>query len=214
MIFPISCGCKMRKEITLIILLIITAASVNNVYARKSHKAARRSAHHSKNHHSSQSDVSVDDIPVVRFDNSEVADSVTSEHIINFAQSLLGTRYRPATSDPDRGFDCSGFVSYVFKNFNFKVPRSSGEFAGIGEKVNYEDARPGDIILFTSPTNRHRVGHVGIVYSNDGNDVKFIHSTSGKEYGVTISTMDETYKRRFVRVVRILRQNDTVLASR
>ena len=207
----------MRKEITLIILLIITAASVNNAYAHKSRKASRRSvsvAHHSKKHHSSQSDVSVDDIPAVHFDNSEVAGSVTSASIINFAQSLLGTRYRPATSDPDRGFDCSGFVNYVFRNFNFKVPRSSGEFAGIGEKINYEDARPGDIILFTSPTNRHRVGHVGIVYSNDGDDVKFIHSTSGKEYGVTISTMDETYKRRFVRVVRILRQNDTVLASR
>jgi len=210
----------MRKEITLIILLIITAASVNNAYAHKSRRAARRSAsvvhHSSKKHHSkhNSNNVSVDDIPVVHFDNSEVADSVTSENIITFAESLLGTRYRSATADPDRGFDCSGFVNYVFSNFNFKVPRSSGEFAGIGERVNYEDARPGDIILFTSPTNRRRIGHVGIVYSNDGEDVKFIHSTSGKEYGVTISTMDETYKRRFVRVVRILRQNDTVLASR
>ncbi|HEY8930486.1 MAG TPA: C40 family peptidase [Mucilaginibacter sp.] len=210
----------MRKEITLIILLIITAASVNNAYAHKSRKAAHRSAsvahHSSKKHHSkhNSSDVLVDDIPVVHFDNSEVADSVTSENIITFAESLLGTRYRSATADPDRGFDCSGFVNYVFSNFNFKVPRSSGEFAGIGERINYEDARPGDIILFTSPTNRRRVGHVGIVYSNDGEDVKFIHSTSGKEHGVTISTMDETYKRRFVRVVRILRQNDTVLASR
>lgn len=210
----------MRKEITLIILLIITAASVNNAYAHKSRRAAHRSAsvvhHSSKKHYSkhNSNNVSVDDIPVVHFDNSEVADSVTSENIITFAESLLGTRYRSATADPDRGFDCSGFVNYVFSNFNFKVPRSSGEFAGIGERVNYEDARPGDIILFTSPTNRRRIGHVGIVYSNDGEDVKFIHSTSGKEYGVTISTMDETYKRRFVRVVRILRQNDTVLASR
>jgi cell wall-associated NlpC family hydrolase len=141
-------------------------------------------------------------------------DSVTADTLLNFAQSLIGTRYRPATSDPLRGFDCSGFVSYVFKNFNFNVPRSSCEFINVGEKVRYEDARPGDIILFTSPTHRHRIGHVGIVLSNAGDEFKFIHSTSGKEYGVTITAMDATYKRRFVQVIRLLHQNDVMLASR
>lgn len=148
------------------------------------------------------------------YETSFTTDSVSADTLLNFAQSLLGTRYRSATSDPDRGFDCSGFVSYVFKNFNLNVPRSSCEFINVGEKVSYEDARPGDIIIFTSPTNRHRIGHVGIVYSNNGDDFKFIHSTSGKEHGVTITTMDDTYKRRFVQVVRVLKQNDTMLASR
>jgi hypothetical protein len=52
------------------------------------------------------------------------------------------------------------------------------------------------------------------VLSNAGDEFKFIHSTSGKEHGVTITTMDDTYKRRFVQVVRLLKQNDSMLASR
>jgi len=136
-------------------------------------------------------------------------DSISADSIINFAESLIGVRYRSATSDPLQGFDCSGFVSYVFKKFNFNVPRSSGDFINIGVKVSLEDALPGDIIIFTSPKKHsHRIGHVAIVYSNDSDGLKFIHSTSGKEHGVTITAMDDTYKRRFVQVVRLLKQND------
>ncbi|WP_428329983.1 C40 family peptidase [Mucilaginibacter sp.] len=140
------------------------------------------------------------------------ADSVSAESILNFAQNLIGIHYRSACSDPLRGFDCSGFVSYVFKSFNFVVPRSSYEFIGIGQKVKFEDAKPGDIILFTG-TKKHtrRIGHVGIVFSNVGDDFKFIHSTSGKEHGVTITNMDKTYRRRFVQIIRVLKQNDNLL---
>jgi len=49
---------------------------------------------------------------------------VCADDLLYFAQTLIGTRYRPASSSPVHGFDCSGFVSYVFKNFNFSVPRS------------------------------------------------------------------------------------------
>jgi cell wall-associated NlpC family hydrolase len=137
-------------------------------------------------------------------------DSISADSIINFAESLIGVRYRSATSDPLRGFDCSGFVSYVFKKFNFNVPRSSGEFINIGEKISLEEALPGDIIIFTSPKKHsRRIGHVAIVYSNTSDGLKFIHSTSGKEHGVTITAMDDTYRKRFVQVVRLLKQNDS-----
>ena len=74
---------------------------------------------------------------------------------------------------------------------------------------------PGDIILFkgTKSHHPHSIGHIGIVYSNEGGELRFIHSTSGKEYGVTISGMDDSYKRRFVKVVRILAQNDVFHAQ-
>ena len=132
-------------------------------------------------------------------------DSVSADSLLQFAKSFIGTRYRSRCSDPSVGFDCSGFVSYVFKNFNFAVPRSSGDFINFGQKVSLEDARPGDIILFTG-THKHsrRIGHVGIVYCNDNDEFKFIHSTSGKEHGVTITAMDNTYKRRYVQVIRLL----------
>lgn len=195
----------MRKNLsTLIILLSLTAALPCVARAKKSGK------NHKANHHK----ISRETFYKPVYQASFGTDSVTADTLLNFAQSLIGTRYRSATSDPLRGFDCSGFVNYVFKNFNFNVPRSSPEFINVGEKVSFEDARPGDIIIFTSPTNRHRIGHVGIVLSNAGDEFKFIHSTSGKEHGVTITTMDDTYKRRFVQVVRLLKQNDTMLASR
>ncbi|SDK42523.1 Cell wall-associated hydrolase, NlpC family [Pedobacter sp. ok626] len=126
--------------------------------------------------------------------------------LLDFAKSMLGIRYRSASSSPSRGFDCSGFVNYVFSNFGFKVPRSSREFATSGEAKKLEDAKIGDVILFTGTNSRSRTpGHVGIIYSINGDEVKFIHSSSGNAKGVTISSLDEGfYKKRFLKVVSIL----------
>jgi cell wall-associated NlpC family hydrolase len=119
---------------------------------------------------------------------------------------MLGIRYRTASSSPSRGFDCSGFVNYVFSNFGFKVPRSSREFAASGEAKKLEDAKIGDVILFTGTNSRSRTpGHVGIIYSIDGDEIKFIHSSSGNKRGVTITSLDEGfYKKRFIKVISIL----------
>jgi cell wall-associated NlpC family hydrolase len=139
----------------------------------------------------------------------DIASVLCPDDLLNFAQTLIGTPYRSASSSPLKGFDCSGFVSYVFKNFNIPVPRSSYEFASAGQKIDLADARPGDVILFTGTHTRSRkIGHIGIIMSNDGGETTFIHSTSGKEHGVTISAMDYHYQHRFVRVVRLLKQND------
>jgi len=126
--------------------------------------------------------------------------------LLDFAKSMLGIRYRTASSSPSRGFDCSGFVNYVFSNFGFKVPRSSRDFAASGESKKLQDAKIGDVILFTGTNSRSRTpGHVGIVYSIDGDEVKFIHSSSGHAKGVTISSLDEGfYKKRFLKIVSIL----------
>jgi lipoprotein Spr len=126
--------------------------------------------------------------------------------LLEFAKSMLGIRYRTASSNPSRGFDCSGFVNYVFSNFGFKVPRSSREFATSGEAKKLEDAKIGDVILFTGTNSRSRTpGHVGIIYSIDGDEVKFIHSSSGGAKGVTISSLEDGfYKKRFLKVVSIL----------
>ena len=201
----------MRKQLSTLIILLCMAA-VLPCAARAKRPAKSKKSHKTSSRHHKKSEQEV--VVHHTYDQAFGTDSVSADNLITFAQNLLGTRYRSATSDPDRGFDCSGFVSYVFKNFNFNVPRSSGEFIDVGEKVSYEEAKPGDIVIFTSPTNRHRIGHVGIVYSNTSDDFKFIHSTSGKEHSVTITTMDDTYKRRFVQVVRLLKKNDVILASR
>lgn len=132
--------------------------------------------------------------------------STTPGSLLEFAKSLLGVRYRVASSSPTRGFDCSGFVNYVFSNFGFKVPRSSREFATSGESKKLEDARIGDVIVFTGTNSKVRTpGHVGIVYSISGDEIKFIHSSSGNAHGVTISSLNEGfYQKRFLKVIGFL----------
>jgi cell wall-associated NlpC family hydrolase len=129
----------------------------------------------------------------------------SSTSLIDFAKSMLGIPYRYATSNPKVGFDCSGFVSYVFSNFGFKVPRSSVEFSSTGKEVSLGNAKVGDVLIFTGSNPRvRRIGHVGIIYSIDDEGIKFIHASSGKAHGVTITSLDGYYKSRFIKAVTIL----------
>lgn len=128
-----------------------------------------------------------------------------SDQIMGFAKKLIGIPYRYATSNPNVGFDCSGFVSYVFKNFGFKVPRSSSEFVTAGTPVKLENAKVGDVLIFTGSNPKiRRIGHVGIIYSIDGDEIQFIHASSGKANGVTITTLNTYYKSRFIKAVSII----------
>lgn len=124
--------------------------------------------------------------------------------IVAFAQTLKGVPYKYASTDPQQGFDCSGFITYVFNHFNISVPRSSIDFTNVGRQVPPIDARPGDLVLFTGTDSTIRVvGHMGIVISQPGSEVEFIHSSSGKAYGVTINPLKGYYQTRFVKVVRV-----------
>lgn len=137
--------------------------------------------------------------------NLEETAEVSSSTLVNFAKDLIGIPYRYATSNPNIGFDCSGFVNYVFSNFGFNVPRSSTEFGNTGSETSIKNARVGDVLVFTGTNPRVRkIGHVGIIYSIDGDTIKFIHSTSGKAHGVTITELNDYYKSRFIKVMRIL----------
>ena len=128
-----------------------------------------------------------------------------SDQIMGFAKKLIGIPYRYATSNPNIGFDCSGFVSYVFKNFGFKVPRSSSEFVSTGTPVKLENAKIGDVLIFTGSNPKVRsIGHVGIIYSINGDEIQFIHASSGKANGVTITPLNTYYKSRFIKAVSII----------
>ena len=84
------------------------------------------------------------------------------------------------------------------------VPRSSVDFTNAGKEVGLQAAKEGDLILFTGTVDSIRVvGHMGIVTEN-ADTLRFIHSTSGKANGVTISLLNEHYKKRFVKVIRVL----------
>jgi hypothetical protein len=130
----------------------------------------------------------------------------TPAEVINFAKTLIGVPYKYGSTDPAQGFDCSGFITYVFNHFNISVPRSSIDFTNVGVEVKLANALPGDLILFTGTDSLERfVGHMGIVTENV-DSLRFIHSTSGKKWGVTITTLNEYYMRRFVKVNRIFNE--------
>jgi len=134
-------------------------------------------------------------------------DSSLPQKIVAFANTLKGVSYKYCSMTPERGFDCSGFVNYVFNHFGITVPRSSVDFTNAGENVALSDARQGDLILFTG-TDPHKrvVGHIGIVNTNDDGNITFIQSTSGQAYGVVVSPLDKSYMARFVKVIRIVKE--------
>ncbi len=132
--------------------------------------------------------------------------NTTPQEVLAFAKTLTGTPYKYGSIDPMQGFDCSGFITYVFSHFNIAVPRSSIGFTNVEKEIYLEDARPGDIILFTGTDSTIRdVGHMGIITSTDNENYQFIHSTSGKANGVTITPLNAYYMKRFVKVIRVFK---------
>lgn len=130
--------------------------------------------------------------------------NTTPAELIAFAKTLIGTPYKYGSSDRSKGFDCSGFITYVFNHFNIAVPRSSVGFTNVGNPVSLDKALPGDLILFTGTDSSIRtVGHMGIITDTSGGVIHFIHSTSGRQYSVTITPLEKYYMGRFVKVIRI-----------
>jgi len=107
-------------------------------------------------------------------------------NIIDYATKYVGTPYRSGGMKPG-GFDCSGFVRYVYAEYGFDLEHSSRGLSSKGEPVKREDAKPGDLVFFAAGG---RVHHVGIVYSNYGNDLKIIHSCNSK--GVSIDSVNSS----------------------
>lgn len=149
-------------------------------------------------------------IELVSYDNSllQQAPIDTGEQVVTYASTLLGTPYKIAGKD-EEGFDCSGFVSYVFKKYDIDIPSSTRYMIRVGKEISLDDAAPGDIILFTgTDTTSREVGHAGIVVSQLGEAIKFIHSSSAKSSAcVKYNTLGSgNYKRRFIMVRRVLNQ--------
>ncbi len=92
--------------------------------------------------------------------------------VLEVAASQIGTPYRWGGDSPDSGFDCSGFVRWVFEQLGVELPRDSRSQAAVGVVVDRQDLRPGDLLFYSRRRGSKRVGHVGI-YLGDG---RFLHS--------------------------------------
>lgn len=110
--------------------------------------------------------------------NTSSSTSVSSlrTDIIQTARKYQGSKYKYGGTTP-KGFDCSGFTSYVLLKNKVELERHSGAQAKQGKKIRTVAAQPGDLLFFGS---RGKVSHVAIVTQNDANGLKVIHSTSSK----------------------------------
>ena len=135
--------------------------------------------------------------------NNHLPVNLLQDSLVLFALKQKGILYEPSGLI-QAGFDCSGFVQFVFARFGIPLPHSSELLAQEGLQVSAAEAQKADIIIFTGtqPTDRSP-GHVGIVISNSKEPVTFIHASSNG--GVKVSTVDSTgYKPRFLQVRRVL----------
>jgi lipoprotein Spr len=134
----------------------------------------------------------------------------TPDELVNFACSLAGTPYKYGSTDPKQGFDCSGFVTYVFNHFDIMVPSTSLDFTPVQQPIPLQKARLGDLILFTGTDSTKKVvGHMGIISSTPGEPLRFMHSTSGKNEGVVETDFHTAfYEARYIKTIRIFPQNE------
>ena len=121
---------------------------------------------------SSNADSNVDNSTPNNNESLERWADKAQEVLIN-ALSLTGIRYRYGGKSPDTGFDCSGFVRYVFQQAtNLTLPPTARAISQMGKKIAKDDLQPGDLVFFN--TLKKTFSHVGIYIGNN----RFIHSPS------------------------------------
>ena len=116
--------------------------------------------------------------------------------------TLVGTPYRYGGSSRKTGFDCSGFVSFLFrKEAGIELPRSTREMINLdAPKIKRSELEPGDVVFFNN-RGRGQVSHAGIYIGGD----RFIHSSSSRSGGVRVDSLDDKYWRSsFMQAKRVL----------
>ncbi|MDR2816240.1 MAG: C40 family peptidase, partial [Proteiniphilum sp.] len=129
------------------------------------------------------------------------------DDIIQYGKQYLGKPYRYAGKGPN-SFDCSGYTSFVFKKFGYRLDSgSAGQDRQTATIAKKEELRAGDLVFFEGSRKDGRVGHVGIVTETFANGrFKFIHSSTTN--GVIISSSTEPYyASRYLRGGRVLEEN-------
>lgn len=109
--------------------------------------------------------------------------------IVDSAYNYVGTPYVWGGTTPD-GFDCSGFVRYVYEENGIRLSRTSREQARHGSTVSLSELRPGDLLFFNmNRRNRRPIDHVGL-YLGEGH---FIHAPSKKSRMIQVENLESSY---------------------
>ncbi len=117
----------------------------------------------------------------------------TTTPAVDYALSLQGAPYSYGKASPEEGFDCSGFVKYVYEQNGVHLPRTVREMANVLTPVPNNNIHSGDLVFFN--TSGNSVSHVGI-YVNESN---FVHAPSTRAGKVMVSSLKNSYWReRFI----------------
>ena len=114
--------------------------------------------------------------------------SASPSAIVQYAAQFEGVSYSYGGASPS-GFDCSGFVMYVFGHFGYSLPHGASSQLSYGAPVDKSDLQPGDIVFFHDSDDPDPATHVGIFVSGS----TFIHASSGSAYSVTYSDLNSSY---------------------
>lgn len=136
-----------------------------------------------------------------------------ADSVLERGFTLVGTPYRYGGSSTKTGFDCSGFVGFLFrKEAGIELPRSTREMINLdAPKIKRSELKPGDVVFFNN-RGRGRVSHAGIYIGGD----QFIHSASRRSGGVRVDSLDDSYwDASFMQAKRVLAlaHNSTAIAS-
>ncbi|MDR1850352.1 MAG: C40 family peptidase [Zoogloeaceae bacterium] len=125
--------------------------------------------------------------------------SNTAQDVLLKGFSVVGTRYRFGGIQPETGLDCSGFVQFIYREgAGLVLPRTTREQAELGEEVDRNDLKPGDLVFFN--TRRRAFSHVGIYLGDD----YFLHAPSAKGSVRMDSMMNHYWRGRYNGARRVL----------
>ncbi len=144
-----------------------------------------------------------DSIPYANPVKPKVTRKLLADSLLKISMQYIGNRYARGGTGK-RGFDCSGFTLVVFKQIGVKLPHTSAGQSLNGIQISRKQIDKGDLLFFRSRNRRSkRIGHVGIVVSNKGDDIQFIHSSTSA--GVRIDNLSAVYyQKRFMKAMRVL----------
>ncbi|SDS81131.1 NlpC/P60 family protein [Pseudomonas fuscovaginae UPB0736] len=137
---------------------------------------------------------------------------VLADSILERGMSLIGTRYRFGGTNENSGFDCSGFIGYLFREeAGLDLPRSTREMINLkAPLVARNKLKPGDLLFFATNGRRGRVSHAGIYLGDD----QFIHSSSRRSGGVRVDSLGDSYwSKTFIEAKRALAMAPTTVTA-
>lgn len=125
-----------------------------------------------------------------------------ADEVVATAMTFAGTRYQFGGTTK-RGMDCSGLVYVALNEHNIPFPRVSYQMANEGQRIKLKAVQKGDLLFFKTGKSRKRINHVGLVVDVEGDEIRFIHSTSSR--GVIVSSLREGFwNHTFVKATRIM----------